>query len=136
TGAPWPSTPPRRSTRSATAAGPSAPWPRTCWRCSDPPTDRRQRRDDMAHQWRGVITEYADRLPPHVLRTVITLREGGTPLIPAGHLSERVGAEVHLKYEGLNPTGSFKDRGMTTAISAAVDRGAEAVLCASTGNTS
>jgi len=80
----------------------------------------------MAHQWRGVITEYADRLPPHVLRTVITLREGGTPLIPA----------VHLKYEGLNPTGSFKDRGMTTAISAAVDRGAEAVLCASTGNTS
>jgi threonine synthase len=90
----------------------------------------------MAHQWRGVITEYADRLPPHVLRTVITLREGGTPLIPAGHLSELVGAQVHLKYEGLNPTGSFKDRGMTTAISAAVDRGAEAVLCASTGNTS
>src|SRR5690606_5261991 len=80
------------------------------------------RRVDMAHQWRGVITEYADRLPPHLLRTVVTLREGGTPLILAAHLSELVGAEVHLKYEGLNPTGSFKDRGMTTAISAAVDR--------------
>ncbi|WP_153394248.1 threonine synthase [Ornithinicoccus halotolerans] len=90
----------------------------------------------MAHQWRGVIREYADRLPEHVTRAVVTLREGGTPLIPAEHLSELVGAQVHLKYEGLNPTGSFKDRGMTTAISAAAEVGAEAVICASTGNTS
>ncbi|WP_109471920.1 threonine synthase [Ornithinimicrobium cavernae] len=90
----------------------------------------------MAHQWRGVITEYADRLPDSITGTVVTLREGGTPLIPAEHLSERVGAQVHLKYEGLNPTGSFKDRGMTAAISEAAGRGAKAVICASTGNTS
>ena len=90
----------------------------------------------MAHQWRGVIAEYADRLPSHVLSHVVTLREGGTPLVHARVLSERVGAEVHLKVEGMNPTGSFKDRGMTTAISAAAARGAQAVVCASTGNTS
>ena len=90
----------------------------------------------MAHQWRGVITEYADRLPMLAGAPVITLREGGTPLIPAEHLSELVGAQVHVKYEGLNPTGSFKDRGMTAAISMAAAKGAEAVICASTGNTS
>ena len=90
----------------------------------------------MAHQWRGVIPEYADRLPMLEGAPVITLREGGTPLIPAEALSERVGAEVHLKYEGLNPTGSFKDRGMTTAISVAAKHGARAVIAASTGNTS
>ncbi|MCK0114040.1 threonine synthase [Ornithinimicrobium sp. F0845] len=90
----------------------------------------------MAHQWRGVIAEYADRLPASITGTVVTLREGGTPLIPAEHLSELVGAQVHLKYEGLNPTGSFKDRGMTAAISEAAGRGAKAVICASTGNTS
>jgi threonine synthase len=90
----------------------------------------------MAHQWRGVIPEYADRLPMLEGAPVVTLREGGTPLIPAERLSERVGAEVHLKYEGLNPTGSFKDRGMTAAISLAAGRGARAVICASTGNTS
>ena len=73
----------------------------------------------MVHQWRGVITEYADRLPTLVGAPVITLREGGTPLILAERLSAMVGAEVHVKYEGLNPTGSFKDRGMTTAISMA-----------------
>ena len=73
----------------------------------------------MAHQWRGVIREYRDRLPSLAGAPVVTLGEGGTPLIPASHLSELVGAEVHLKYEGLNPTGSFKDRGMTTAISVA-----------------
>jgi threonine synthase len=67
---------------------------------------------------------------------VVTLLEGGTPLIPAEHLSERVGAQVWLKYEGLNPTGSFKDRGMTTAISVAAGHGAKVVICASTGNTS
>ena len=90
----------------------------------------------MAHQWRGVITEYADRLPSLVGAPVVTLLEGGTPLIPAGHLSDLVGAQVHLKFEGLNPTGSFKDRGMTTAISVAARDGAKAVICASTGNTS
>jgi threonine synthase len=90
----------------------------------------------MAHQWRGVIREYADRLPMLEGAPVVTLHEGGTPLIHAEKLSERVGAEVHLKYEGLNPTGSFKDRGMTTAISVAAKKGARAVICASTGNTS
>ncbi len=90
----------------------------------------------MAHQWRGVIAEYADRLPPSVTERVVTLREGGTPLIPAEHLSRLTGARVHVKYEGLNPTGSFKDRGMTAAISDAARQGAKAVLCASTGNTS
>ncbi|NUS40018.1 MAG: threonine synthase [Terrabacter sp.] len=90
----------------------------------------------MAHQWRGVIREYADRLPSLEGAPVVTLHEGGTPLIRAEKLSERVGAEVHLKYEGLNPTGSFKDRGMTTAISVAAGKGARAVICASTGNTS
>ncbi|WP_347352066.1 threonine synthase [Intrasporangium sp.] len=90
----------------------------------------------MAYQWRGVIPEYADRLPMVAGTPVVTLREGGTPLIPAEKLSARVGAQVHLKYEGLNPTGSFKDRGMTTAISVAAGKGARAVICASTGNTS
>ena len=89
-----------------------------------------------AHQWRGVITEYADRLPAHVLERVVTLGEGGTPLVAAPALSERTGAEVYVKVEGMNPTGSFKDRGMTTAISAAAGRGATTVVCASTGNTS
>jgi threonine synthase len=87
--------------------------------------------------WRGVIEEYRDRLVGVTSNTpVITLREGGTPLVPAGHLSERTGCEVHLKVEGANPTGSFKDRGMTMAISKAVEAGAKAVICASTGNTS
>lgn len=90
----------------------------------------------MAHQWRGIIAEYADRLPAHVQQHVVTLGEGGTPLVPAPALSARTGADVHLKVEGMNPTGSFKDRGMTTAISAAAARGARAVVCASTGNTS
>ena len=87
--------------------------------------------------WRGVIEEYRDRLPSVSASTpVITLREGGTPLVPAGHLSERTGCEVYLKVEGANPTGSFKDRGMTMAISKAVEAGSKAVICASTGNTS
>ena len=90
----------------------------------------------MAHQWRGVIREYAVRLPMLEGAPVVTLHEGGTPLIEADHLSERVGARVLVKYEGLNPTGSFKDRGMTTAISMAAKHGAKAVICASTGNTS
>ena len=90
----------------------------------------------MAHLWRGVIREYAARLPMLEGAPVVTLQEGGTPLIPAEHLSELTGAEVFVKYEGLNPTGSFKDRGMTTAISVAAKHGAKAVICASTGNTS
>ncbi|NNG39286.1 threonine synthase [Flexivirga sp. ID2601S] len=90
----------------------------------------------MAQQWRGVIREYADRLPLLRDAPVVTLGEGGTPLIHADYLSELVGAEVYVKYEGLNPTGSFKDRGMTAAMSMAAKSGAKAVICASTGNTS
>jgi threonine synthase len=83
-----------------------------------------------------VIREYAERLPMLAGAPVVTLQEGGTPLIPAEHLSELTGAEVFVKYEGLNPTASFKDRGMTAAISMAAKNGAKAVICASTGNTS
>ena len=90
----------------------------------------------MANQWRGVIAEYAERLPDHVQQHVVTLGEGGTPLVAARALSERTGAEVLLKVEGMNPTGSFKDRGMTTAISSAAARDVRVVICASTGNTS
>jgi threonine synthase len=86
--------------------------------------------------WRGVIAEYRDRLPIGDDTPVITLREGGTPLLPAPVLSARTGCDVYLKVEGANPTGSFKDRGMTVAISTAAGRGAQAVICASTGNTS
>jgi threonine synthase len=86
--------------------------------------------------WRGVIEEYRDRLPVSDATPVVTLREGGTPLVPAPRLSALTGCEVHLKVEGLNPTGSFKDRGMTMAISKAAEEGAKAVICASTGNTS
>ncbi len=88
------------------------------------------------HQWRGVIEEYRDRLPVSAATPVVTLREGGTPLVQAGHLSEVTGCEVWVKVEGQNPTGSFKDRGMTMAISKAAEAGARAVICASTGNTS
>ncbi|WP_040163761.1 threonine synthase [Microbacterium gorillae] len=90
----------------------------------------------MAHLWRGVLREYADRLGVTDASTVVTLGEGGTPLIPAPALSRRTGADVWVKYEGMNPTGSFKDRGMTVALSRAVEHGAQAVVCASTGNTS
>ncbi|MBA2529870.1 MAG: threonine synthase [Euzebyales bacterium] len=87
-------------------------------------------------QWRGVITEYRDRLPVDAGTPVVTLGEGGTPLIHSVLLSAATGCQVWLKFEGANPTGSFKDRGMTVAISKAVQAGAEAVICASTGNTS
>jgi threonine synthase len=86
--------------------------------------------------WRGLIEEYRDRLPVTDATPVVSLLEGATPLIAAPRLSERVGAEVRLKVEGANPTGSFKDRGMTLAISKALEAGAEAVVCGSTGNTS
>ena len=83
----------------------------------------------------GLIERYRDRLPFAATDPVVTLGEGSTPLVLAERLSETVGAEVHLKLEGANPTGSFKDRGMTCAVSAALREGAEAVICASTGNT-
>jgi len=86
--------------------------------------------------WKGVIEQYRSFLPVSDATPVVTLLEGGTPLVPAPNLSERVGARVFLKVEGANPTGSFKDRGMTVAISKAVEEGAKAVVCASTGNTS
>jgi threonine synthase len=83
----------------------------------------------------GLIERYRERLPFGPDDPVVSLQEGSTPLVPAPELSERAGAEVFLKIEGANPTGSFKDRGMTCAVSDAVRNGAEAVLCASTGNT-
>src|SRR3954462_14850430 len=86
--------------------------------------------------WRGVIEEYRDRLPVGPGTPLVSLFEGGTPLVAARVLSERTGCAVHLKVEGANPTGSFKDRGMTMAISKAVEQGSHAVICASTGNTS
>ncbi|MFI6518623.1 threonine synthase [Spirillospora sp. NPDC050679] len=89
-----------------------------------------------ARAWRGLIEEYRDRLPVTGKTPVVTLLEGGTPLVPANRVSQLTGCEVYLKVEGANPTGSFKDRGMTMAISKAAEDGAKAVICASTGNTS
>ena len=90
----------------------------------------------MAHQWRGVIEEYRDRLPVSAKTPVVSLCEGGTPLVYACTISEMLNNEIWLKFEGANPTGSFKDRGMTMAISKAAEEGSKAVICASTGNTS
>src|SRR5699024_7369392 len=81
----------------------------------------------MAHQWRGVLAEYREHLP---------FAQDDTLLVPAPALSAAVGADVHVKVEGMNPTGSFKDRGMVSAMSKALGDGATAVVCASTGNTS
>ncbi len=86
--------------------------------------------------WPGLVEAYRERLPVGLDTPVITLFEGNTPLVPAGVLSEMSGCTVYLKVEGANPTGSFKDRGMTMAISKAAEEGAKAVICASTGNTS
>jgi threonine synthase len=88
------------------------------------------------HPWPGLIEAYRAHLPVSAATPVVTLLEGNTPLIPAVRLSERLGLDVHLKVEGANPTGSFKDRGMTMAISKAAESGAKVVVCASTGNTS
>ncbi len=85
--------------------------------------------------WPGVIEAYPDRIRVCPGCRVVTLHEGGTPLLPAPTLSARTGCDVLLKVEGANPTGSFKDRGMTLAVTEALARGAQAVLCASTGNT-
>lgn len=91
----------------------------------------------MAKQWRGVIEEYFDRLDIDRNTEIITLGEGGTPLVHTPVLAKLYGvSDVWLKVEGMNPTGSFKDRGMTMAVSKAVAHGAKAVICASTGNTS
>lgn len=90
----------------------------------------------MSFAWPGVIARYRDWLELAADARPITLLEGNTPLVPLPRLASEIGAEaVLLKYEGLNPTGSFKDRGMTVAITDAAHRGAKAVICASTGNT-
>jgi threonine synthase len=86
--------------------------------------------------YRGLIEEFRDRLPVGDATPVVTLHEGDTPLLPAPDLSQRTGCDVYLKVEGANPTGSFKDRGMTLAVSKAVEAGNKAIICASTGNTS
>ena len=86
--------------------------------------------------WQGVIRTYRRFLPVTDEAPVITLLEGNTPLVPAPRLGEKLGLDLYLKFEGMNPTGSFKDRGMTMAMSKAVEAGARAVICASTGNTS
>ena len=84
----------------------------------------------------GLIERYRDRLPVSEITPVVTLGEGSTPLLAAPRISALLGVEVYLKYEGANPTGSFKDRGMTMAVSKALEDGATAAVCASTGNTS
>ena len=89
--------------------------------------------------WKGLINRYRDFLPVSEKTPVVTLNEGNTPLIYSSFLSNAMDcedAEVYLKYEGLNPTASFKDRGMTLAVSKAIEEGKNAVICASTGNTS
>lgn len=91
---------------------------------------------ERAHVWRGIIEEYRERLPVTASTPIVTLREGGTPLVPAQVVSDITGCDVWIKVEGANPTGSFKDRGMTMAMSVAAEQGARAVICASTGNTS
>jgi threonine synthase len=98
-----------------------------------PPTGLR---GAVSPYWPGLIEAYRHRLPVSASTPVVTLQEGATPLVPAPELSRRTGCDVWLKVEGANPTGSFKDRGMTMAITKAVEEGAKAVICASTGNTS
>ncbi|MEA5358228.1 threonine synthase [Amycolatopsis sp., V23-08] len=90
----------------------------------------------ISQPWPGIIEAYRDRVPVPDGARVVTLGEGNTPLLPARYLSELTGCDVHLKVEGANPTGSFKDRGMTVAITHALASGLKAVICASTGNTS
>ncbi len=99
---------------------------------------RRSRRVSQSNAWPGVIEAYRSYLPVSATTPIISLLEGNTPLIYSRQLSQAIGprAQVYLKYEGMNPTGSFKDRGMTLAISKAVEAKSVAVLCASTGNTS
>lgn len=86
--------------------------------------------------WKGLLAEYAEFLPITERTPKLTLLEGNTPLLHCGNLSEEWGIDLHVKYEGANPTGSFKDRGMVMAVAKAVEDGSEAIICASTGNTS
>lgn len=88
------------------------------------------------NNWTGIINAFADRLPIEDGEEIITLHEGNTPLVPASYLSDLVQANVYIKVEGANPTGSFKDRGMTTAVTKAKAQGKQVLVCASTGNTS
>lgn len=86
--------------------------------------------------WKGLIEQYKEYLPVTDKTPALTLHEGNTPLIRLNALSEELGIDLHVKYEGLNPTGSFKDRGMVMAVAKAVEDGSKCVICASTGNTS
>lgn len=86
--------------------------------------------------WKGLIQEYKEFLPVTENTPLLTLHEGNTPLIKCDNLSAELGVELYVKYEGLNPTGSFKDRGMVMAVAKAVEEGADTIICASTGNTS
>ncbi len=96
------------------------------------------RREGFFLGWRGILSEFGEVLPITDKTPALTLKEGNTPLIEAAALSRWLGGgvQIHLKYEGLNPTGSFKDRGMVLAVAKAKEEGAETVICASTGNTS
>src|SRR5579883_3552477 len=87
---------------------------------------------------RGVINRYREYLPVSEKTPIVTLHEGDTPLIPVPRLAKAIAPNLslYLKFEGMNPTGSFKDRGMTMAVTKAVEEGARALMCASTGNTS
>src|SRR3954470_24472747 len=116
---------------------PSSRWSAFCAsKAPSNPVGENQMAQQLSRQWRGVLREYADRLDVTDATPIVTLGEGGTPLLPADALSARTGAKVWVKFEGMNPTGSFKDRGMTMAVSKAVEHGAKVVICASTGNTS
>ncbi|RME62890.1 MAG: threonine synthase, partial [Nitrospirae bacterium] len=94
--------------------------------------------DRMCQPWKGLLHHYREFLPVTDKTPIITLNEGNTPFIKARNIPEKLGLniELYFKYDGANPTGSFKDRGMTMAISKAIEEGAKAVICASTGNTS
>lgn len=96
------------------------------------------RKGNIAIEWKGIIEEYREFLPVTESTPIISLREGNTPLIKSCNLKEKLGLniELYFKFDGANPTGSFKDRGMTLALSKAIENGARAVICASTGNTS
>ena len=91
-----------------------------------------------ANRYTGLVDRYRDRLPVSKTTRAISLNEGNTPLIKLDNIPRLIGknVEIYVKYEGLNPTGSFKDRGMTMAVTKAVEEGSKAIICASTGNTS
>jgi len=90
----------------------------------------------MKGRWPGVIRSYSDFLPVDAKTPIVTLNEGNTPLVKSSYLGPRADIDLYFKLEGLNPTGSFKDRGMTMAVSKALEAGSTMVMCASTGNTS